>query len=97
MEVILVNEESHGIIGVAKDMRSALDFLIEDGWLSIYSDFWNAEELKYDKFWNVFNFSQDFVRSWSKEDFIDFLLECDIDFLFDGQFYFKKRNVWEMS
>ena len=31
--VILIEEENHGIIGVAKDYSSVVDFLVNEGWL----------------------------------------------------------------
>ena len=31
--VICIHEDNHGLIGVAKDYKSAIDFLIRDEWL----------------------------------------------------------------
>ena len=33
MKVILVNEDNHGQIAVAKDYESAINFLLREGWL----------------------------------------------------------------
>ena len=34
MKVIVIFEECHGFIGVAKDMKSAFDFLLYDKWIT---------------------------------------------------------------
>ena len=34
--VICIHEENHGLIGVAKDYKSAIDFLIREEWLDCY-------------------------------------------------------------
>ena len=34
MKVIVIFEECHGFIGVAKDMKSAFDFLLYDRWIT---------------------------------------------------------------
>ena len=39
MTVIIINEECHGFIGIAKDIRSAFDFLLSDKWITEKTDF----------------------------------------------------------
>lgn len=43
--VICISEENHGIIGLAKDIKSAVDFLIEKDWVCHFTDlvFYNEE------------------------------------------------------
>ena len=36
--VICIHEDNHGLIGVAKDYKSAIDFLIREEWLDCNSD-----------------------------------------------------------
>ena len=37
MKVIIIDEENHGFIGVADSVIHAIDFLIENHWLTEYS------------------------------------------------------------
>lgn len=39
MKVIVIKEANHGILGIAKDIPSAIDFLIETDWLHWYDAF----------------------------------------------------------
>lgn len=41
MEIILISEENHGIIGVAANYRAAKQWLIRAGWVDCYTEFWN--------------------------------------------------------
>ena len=43
MEVIVIREENHGFIGVAKDYKAAVEWLIEDGWMYSGMDAWNVD------------------------------------------------------
>ena len=36
--VICIHEDNHGLIGIAKDYKSAIDFLIREEWLDCNSD-----------------------------------------------------------
>ena len=36
--VILINEDNHGLIGVAKDYKSALMFLLNEHWIDDYTE-----------------------------------------------------------
>ena len=38
--VILIEEDNHGMIGVAKDYPSAIDFLVNEGWLDGSFEVW---------------------------------------------------------
>lgn len=33
MKVIMINEECHGFIGLAKDVRTAVNYLVDNNWL----------------------------------------------------------------
>ena len=39
MTVILIEEANHGTLGIAKDIPSAIDFLVETDWLHWYDAF----------------------------------------------------------
>ena len=34
MKVLLVDEDNHGMIAICKDYNSAIEFLLEDGWIN---------------------------------------------------------------
>ena len=44
MTVILVNEDSHGLLTVAKDYKSAIKFLIDNGWIKESMDVWHDDD-----------------------------------------------------
>ena len=33
MKVVMINEECHGFIGLAKDVRAAINYLVDNNWL----------------------------------------------------------------
>ena len=39
MEVIVIREECHGLIGVAATSRAAKQWLIREGWVDCYNEF----------------------------------------------------------
>ena len=40
MTVIQIHEDSHGLIGIAKDYKSALDFLVNNNWIEDSTEVW---------------------------------------------------------
>lgn len=58
MKIILVNEDCHGLIGLAVDYPRAVDFLIETGWLYDCTEIW-VNESEY--------FLKDALPNWHKE------------------------------
>ena len=83
--VIVISEEFHGFIGIAKDYKNAIHFLIDNGWIKAKSDI----------FYNETNQSIDciFGKHWQDEilalDFDDF---CEF---FDGWIYLCEETVFE--
>lgn len=47
MKVILIHEDNHGLIGVAKDYQSAIAFLVKHDWLNGVCDFWDEKNSKW--------------------------------------------------
>ena len=41
MTIVVINEENHGLLGVARDYISAIDFLVRDGWLDQSTKMWD--------------------------------------------------------
>lgn len=94
MTVITINEECHGFIGIAKDMRSAFDFLLSDKWITEKtefpieadddSDFVTLEDLR--KRFECDNLLDTLVFMWE-----------DNEQWFEGLFYFYTETVYEST
>ena len=60
MKAIVINEDNHGFIGLAKDYPRAVKFLIDNGWLDDYTEVWVQDNEDWaDKMenWGVGNFN----------------------------------------
>lgn len=63
MKVLLIHENNHGVIGVVKDVNSAVSFLIKENWLNEKTSIcydngddyeWGTVEKAYGKDWEHF-------------------------------------------
>lgn len=88
-KVITISEDDHGFLGVAKNTRSAVDFLLTVGWLtdktSIYDED-TDEEIKV---------SEKYGADWK-----DYLKSCSLErlnYIFYEVFSFKEIIVWEIN
>ena len=87
MKVIVIHEENHGFIGIAKNMDSAFRFLIEEGWID---DLWDNMKQTYvspKKLYYRYNVDNLF-------DLLKAMYRAD-DNAFDGLFYFAEETVFE--
>lgn len=84
-KVIIINEECHGFIGVAHNVPSIIDFLVENGWLQKGTEIFIAN-----KGWTAVQ--TEFGSNW-KEHFKSLSFD-DLQDLFDGCFYFQEEEVW---
>lgn len=86
MTVIMVSEDNHGTIAVAKNYACAIAFLVNDGWI------WKGLEIvKEDD--TITTIHEDLG-----EDYISILLEWDIDTFeryFEGIFYLTVEEIYE--
>jgi hypothetical protein len=86
MTVIMVSEDNHGTIGIAKDYACTIAFLVRDGWI------WKGLEIvKEDD--TITTIYEDLG-----EDYISILLEWDIDTFeryFEGIFYLTTEEIHE--
>ena len=85
--VILIIEENHGIIGIAKDFNSAIDFLYDNGWMTPETELYNPFDDTAESDWVSFA-----KYNLSKED----LKKCGIEIfndLFDSVFSLEEREV----
>lgn len=84
--VIVINEECHGMIGIAQDYKSVVTFLVNEYWLPCYvCD--NHEEWK-------------FIPDVLGEYWVDKILSWDIDNFnefFEGAFHLREENIINFS
>lgn len=83
--VIVIKEENHGVIGIAKDYKNAIYFLIDNDWLTAKSDIfynedWRHIDLVFGKYW------QDKILALGFDKF------CE---LFDGWIYLEEEEIFE--
>ena len=87
MTVILVHEENHDLITVAKDYKSAIKFLINNRWIEESMEVWN-EDGTYSRLDELLG-----------EDAFDIITEkWDIDSFntfWNGSFFLNEVNVYE--
>lgn len=43
MEIVIIKEDNHGIIGTATTDKAAKQWLIRQNWVNEYSEFWNPD------------------------------------------------------
>lgn len=75
-KVILINEENHGLIGVANNYYNAVKWLIEDGWLISFSEIW-VEDDRWERIVNIFgeNWEDLMLNEWDLDKFNE-LFQC---------------------
>ena len=88
--VIIINEETHGFVGVAKDMKSAFQYLLLKNWIT------NKEVFVIDEVAYYLEELQEMYEKTTLLDTLLFLWEVDED-LFDGLFYFSKEEIFETN
>ena len=88
MKVLLICEDDYGVIGIAKDIDSAISFLIKENWLhedtAIWYDYkdgiaWKPIKEVYGKDW------EDFLRSLTIELFNN---------VCEDRFYLREEEVF---
>lgn len=82
--VIVIEEECHGFIGMAHDVPSVIDFLCQNDWLTEHTDIyfeyeWSSVLSVYGKNW----------CKYFKERTLNELAD-----IFGGCFYFREEKVW---
>ena len=91
MTVIIIEEESHGGIGVAKDMESAFQYLVYTKWITENTQFLEPNPDCPDEFHYLGDIMKDLDRNIV--DTLMFLWKCDPEY-FDGSFYFTEAEVY---
>lgn len=82
MEIILIIEENHGLIGVAETRAAAINYLIEDSWISEETEL--LDEYECTRTLEEMNISLDDVREMSISKFNE---------VFEGIFYLSIDNL----
>lgn len=85
--VILIIEENHGIISIAKSFSSAIDFLYDNNWITPKTELYNPFDDMAESDWVSFE-----KYNLSKEDLKQGGLEI-FNELFDSVFYLEEREV----
>jgi hypothetical protein len=88
MTVILVNEDNHGLLTVAKDYKSAVKFLIDNGWIKESMEIWDENGISHNRLDELLG-----------EDVLDIITEkWDIDSFntfWDGSFLLNEVEIYE--
>lgn len=83
--VICVYEDNHGLIAIAKDYASALDFLIKENWLEDNTEIWAGD---YYYTYLVEALGKDWpdkMRDWDIEHFNDY---------WENSIYLKEEKIY---
>lgn len=84
MKVIIIHEDNHGVIGVAKDYESAINCLLQNQWLNNEIEVLNSIE----EWTTLKELGLDIgtIKKWDIEAFNDFfagIFYLDVDFLWE--------------
>ena len=90
--VIVIHEEGHGFIGVAKDIESAFHFLLREGWITECMQF----PIDYDDDSMFLSLEELRVRYGFKTllETLVFMYEQS-EYWFDAMFYFYEEEVYD--
>ncbi len=85
--VYLIEEENHGMIGVAKNYSSAIDFLVDSDWLDEKFEVWvdNEDYLTQSIKDKLGENWKEIISTWDTEQFNNF---------FEGSFYLVIEEVY---
>ena len=92
MKIIIIEEESHGFIGCAKDYKSTIHFLIKDNWLTDNLEVWDEKKDETNNPWSPIievlgeNWTDIIENRWNINDFNDF---------FEESFWLREIEVYE--
>ena len=88
--IITIQEDNHGLIGIAKNYFSAIDFLIDEDWLDGNFELYNANAADDDN--NVKTVKEDLGEEW-KEVILSWDTETFNNY-FEGCFYLAIEEVY---
>lgn len=72
MEIVVIIEENHGVIGIATNYKAAKQWLIRKGWIDQYSEIYNCDTSKWESLEELYgeNWKETYMN-FDKED-----MEC---------------------
>lgn len=90
MTVIEIHEDNHGLIGIAKNYKSALDFLLNNHWIEDNTEVWSGVYVSPENGWKSLcqELGEDWfdkMCSWNIENFNDY---------WDGSFMLIETEVY---
>ena len=88
MRVVTIEEDNHGQIGIAKTYADAVHFLVNDEWLSAFTEIYCGDEI----FKPVI---EDLGEDWFAE-ILDWSIEKFCEY-FEGCFYLNNVEVYEAA
>lgn len=80
MKIYIIHEDNHGVIGVADSYESAVQFLVDEEWMTGNFEIWNREERKY----HTLVINPEEIKAWGRDKFNDF---------FKDAFWIEKTNL----
>lgn len=80
MKVYIIHEENHGVIGVADSHKSAVQFLIDEKWITGNFEIWDEEKREY---YTLITKPEE-IKAWDRKQFNDF---------FEGCFWIEEANL----
>ena len=86
--VVAIKEDNHGLIGIAKDYPSAINFLVNENWLDGKFEVWvdNEDYLTQSIKDKLGENWKEIVSTWSIEQF---------NIFFEGSFYLTVEEVYK--
>ena len=86
MRVVTIDEDNHGMIGVAKTYADAVHFLVNDGWLSELTEVYYGDGIYKTVIEDLGEDWLEVMLGWSIEKFCDY---------FGDYFYLNEVSVYE--
>ena len=92
MKVVVINEENHGMIGIASTEKAAFQFLINRKWLTFGLEFWDEEKGQ----WTIRQLFEEHGWNQTSENLLSWALARGTDWIgWDGYFYFHEDEIYE--
>lgn len=88
MRVVIIEEDNHGQIGVAKTYTDAVHFLVNDKWLSAFTEVYCGDEVYKTVIEDLGADWLAVMLDWSMEKFCEY---------FSGLLYLDSVEVYEVS
>ena len=88
MRVVTIEEDNHGMIGIAKTYADAVHFLVNDSWLSAFTEIYCGDEVYKTVIDDLGENWLEVILDWSMEKFCEY---------FEGLFYLNSVEVYEVA